>query len=129
MDLSLASYIFRKLLVTPSRHCLRLHPRAISRATLNLQQCRSYALRRGQDDGEGGSRWQQRMDAFPKDMSKQLREYPQVTSFDLRNRLRRPRRVKMHARDFIEGLLAQLNATKWLMQTRQFIQSQLWILL
>lgn len=109
MDSSVATYIFRQLLATPSRNCLRLHSCAASRATLNVRQRRSYALRRGQNDGDGGSRWQQRMDAFPKDMSKQLREYPKVTSFDLRNRLHRPRRVRMLARDFIEGQLARWN--------------------
>ncbi|ERF70201.1 hypothetical protein EPUS_00389 [Endocarpon pusillum Z07020] len=42
-------------------------------------------------------------------MSKQLREYPKVTSFDLRNRLHRPKRVKMLARDFIEDSLYNPN--------------------
>jgi hypothetical protein len=70
---------------------------------LHSSHRRSYAVRGKQDDQDGGSGWQQRIDAFPKDMSKQLREYPKVTSFDLRNRLHRPRRVKMLARDFIEG--------------------------
>ena len=93
----LVSHIPQQVLAIQSRTCLT------SRAALNLKQRRSYGLRRKQDDREGGSRWQQRMDAFPKDMSKQLREYPKLTSFDLRNRLHRPRRVKMLARDFIEG--------------------------
>jgi hypothetical protein len=107
MDSPAVSHLFRQLFARPSRNCLRLHSCTTSRAALNPQQRRSYLLGRKKDDEDGGSRWQQRIDAFPKDMSKQLREYPKVTSVDLRNRLHRPRRVKMLARDFVEGWLAQ----------------------
>ena len=107
MDSLLVTHIFRQLLTTPSRHCLRLQSCAASRITLNPQQRRRHVVRSKRDDKDGGSKWQQRIDAFPKDMSRQLREYPKVTTFDLRSRLHRPRRVKMLARDFIEGPLAQ----------------------
>lgn len=129
MDSPAVTHIFRQLLAIPSRKCLRLQSYAASRKALNAQQRRSYALRRNQDDAHGGSRWQQRIDAFPKDMSKQLREYPKVTSFDLRNRLHHPRRVKMLARDFFEGQQGHWNPCCWLIHNRQSVQSQLWILL
>jgi len=102
MDSPVVNYIFRQLSL-PSRRCLHSRPFAPLRQTPREQQCRTYVLRRSQDDGQGGSRWQQRIDAFPKDISKQLREYPKLTASDLRYRSQRPRRVKMLARDFIEG--------------------------
>ena len=103
MDSPLISHLFRRLFARPSRDCLRLPAHPATRAALGTQQRRSYVLGRKRQDEDGGSRWQQRIDAFPKDMSKQLREYPKVTSVDLRNRSHRPRRVKMLARDFVEG--------------------------
>ncbi len=103
MDSPVVFHIIRQLFATPSTNCLRTPSHTALRASLIPQQRRSYALRRNQDGARGGKNWQQRIDAFPKDMSQQLHEYPKVTSFDLRNRLHRPRRVKMLARDFIEG--------------------------
>ena len=102
MDTPVFNYIFRQL-YAPSRRCLRSRSFPPLKKPSREQQCRTYALRRSQDDGQGGSRWQQRIDAFPKDMSKQLREYPKLTASDLRHRTQRPRRVRMLARDFIEG--------------------------
>jgi hypothetical protein len=49
------------------------------------------------------------MDAFPRDMSKQLKEYPRVTATDLRHRTQRPRRVKMYTREFIDGMSPRKN--------------------
>src|SRR5277367_1490655 len=102
MDTPVFNRIFRQL-CAPSRRCLRSQSFPSLQKPSREQQCRTYALRRSQDDGQGGSRWQQRIDAFPRDMSKQLREYPKLTASDLRHRTQRPRRVRMLARDFIEG--------------------------
>jgi hypothetical protein len=102
MDTPVFNCIFRQL-CAPSRRCLRSRSFPSLQKPSREQQCRTYALRRSQDDGQGGSRWQQRIDAFPRDMSKQLREYPKLTASDLRHRTQRPRRVRMLARDFIEG--------------------------
>jgi hypothetical protein len=113
MDSPVVSQFFRQLLTTPSRHCLRLPSCAASQGPLNTPPRRSYVWGRKRGDEDGGSRWQQRIDAFPKDMSKQLREYPKVTSLDLRNRLHRPRRVKMLARDFVEGQLTLQEILRW----------------
>jgi len=103
MDCPAVTQIFRRLFAQPARDCLRQKVRALPRLALPRCQRRYYALRRKGDDEHGGSRWQQRIDAFPRDMSKQLKEYPRVTSTDLRHRTQRPRRVKMLTRDFIEG--------------------------
>jgi hypothetical protein len=102
MDTPVLNYIFRQL-YAPPRRCLRSRSFPPLKKPSREQQCRTSALRRSQDDGQGGSRWQQRIDAFPRDMSKQLREYPKLTAGDLRHRTQRPRRVRMLARDFIEG--------------------------
>lgn len=68
-------------------------------------QRRHYALRKTDADGQGGSSWQQRLDHFPKDVSRQIREFPRVTARELRHREQRPRRVKMYAREFIDDSL------------------------
>ena len=109
MDAAVLTKVFRDLFARPARKCLRRHAATswIGFPALSLQQRRSYATRRKQDDAHGGSKWQQRIDAFPKDMSSQLREYPKVTSHDLRHRAQRPTRVKMLTRDFIEGMQFQ----------------------
>ena len=49
------------------------------------------------------SSWQQRTDIFPPDKLREYERYPMVTSDILRSRRERPKRVKMLARDFIEG--------------------------
>ncbi|KIX01846.1 uncharacterized protein Z518_09573 [Rhinocladiella mackenziei CBS 650.93] len=109
MDSPAIARIFQQLFTRPSRHCLRCS-RAPSRTSVpSVQQRRTYALRRRQDDKDGGSAWQQRIDAFPRDMSRQLKEYPRVTAQDLRHRTQRPRRVKMLTRDFIEDSLYNPN--------------------
>lgn len=103
MDSPIVARILRQLLTRPARNCLYPPPRLGSRPSVNLQHRRWYALGQKRGDEDGGSKWQQRMDAFPKDMAKQVREYPKVTADALRNRLHRPKRVKMLARDFLEG--------------------------
>ncbi|KIW66824.1 hypothetical protein PV04_06118 [Phialophora macrospora] len=113
MDSPAVARIFRQLFTRPSRNCLRLQcprqqDRLRSAPQLN-QQRRAYTLRRKEDEPGGGSTWQQRIDAFPKDMSKQLKEYPRVTAQDLRHRTQRPRRVKMLTREFIDDSLYNPN--------------------
>ena len=104
MDTLLASQIFRRLFLKPARNCLRKQQGRHAWTTLPLTACRAYATsRRRPDDPDGGSRWQQRIDAFPRDMSKQLKEYPKMTAPELRHRTNRPTRVKMLTREFIEG--------------------------
>lgn len=109
MDSPLINSIFRQLF-SPARGCLKqqAHLRSSFQKTLKEQR-RTYALRQGDSDGKGGSNWQQRLDHFPRDVSKQLREYPRVTARDLRYRTNRPRRVKMLTRDFIDDSLYNPN--------------------
>jgi hypothetical protein len=56
------------------------------------------------ETGRNESTWQQRTDILPHDMSEEYSKFPTVTADDLRGRRERPRRVKMLARDFIEGM-------------------------
>lgn len=100
MESPWVSQLFRQLFSQRARHCLRLQAQATKLSP--CQQRRQYVTRRLKDPAYTSS-WQQRIDAFPKDMSKQLQEYPQVTAKELRVRRQRPRRVKMPIRDFIEG--------------------------
>ena len=107
MDSPVLNRIFWQLFSAPARGCLysaRRNPPP-SRSHLLLPQRRGYArgLRSKEDDGSGRSTWQQRLDYFPKDVSKQLKEFPRVTARELRHRAQRPKRVKMYTRDFIEG--------------------------
>lgn len=106
----LVGHLFCQLFSRPARGCLRKRIAYSNLLVEPIHLRRGYAFaRRRQDDEDGGSRWQQRIDAFPKDMSKQLREYPKVTAYDLRHRTNRPRRVKMLTRDFIEGKAERAN--------------------
>jgi hypothetical protein len=104
MDSPVVSQIFRQLFTSPARCCLRHYtPVSLSTHTTSFSQRRTYALRRPEKEPGGSSRWQQRIDAFPKNMSKQLKEYPRVIATDLKHRTQRPRRVRMLTRDFIDG--------------------------
>lgn len=98
----MASPVFAQVLrqlFAPSRACLRA-PRPSSLSQFKLAPRRYYG-RHGITESQ--DKWQQRLDAFPADMSAQLKSYPMVTAKELRGRHHRPRRVKMLARDFIEG--------------------------
>ena len=133
MDSPAATRIFQKLFTRPARNCLRLQcARRLAPLNAQLQaqdQRRTYIPRHKQDDASGGSTWQQRIDAFPKDMSKQLREYPRVTAQDLRHRTQRPRRVKMLTREFMDGRReCGSSCGRRLTVRRQPVQSQLRLL-
>ena len=47
--------------------------------------------------------WQRRKDEVPPEVAKELNDYESVTSEKMRTRDRKPKRVKMLMRDFIEG--------------------------
>ena len=104
MDTPFATQVFRRLFSRPARNCIRAK-QPQGRALGLTRPQRHYASRASQkeDDGSGNSNWQQRIHAFPRDVSKQLREYPRVSSNELKSRTQRPKRVKMYTRDFIEG--------------------------
>ncbi|RMZ74842.1 hypothetical protein DV737_g5681, partial [Chaetothyriales sp. CBS 132003] len=116
MDSPVVGHVFRQLFATPARRCLhaysRTRPDAVGRRRghhARPAQRRSYAIRHREDDGHGRSNWQQRLDAFPRDISQDVKEAPRVTSEELRHRVNRPRRVKMYTRDFIEDSLYNLS--------------------
>ena len=106
MNSPVVNRIFRQLFTAPARGCLHSARRKPPpRVHLLSPQRRGYArgIRSKEDDGSGRSTWQQRLDYFPKDVSKQLKEFSRVTARELRHRAQRPKRVKMYTRDFIEG--------------------------
>lgn len=109
MDSALATQFFRQLFARPARQCLQAQARARSFPLRNPLQRRAYALRHKEDDGSGRSNWQQRLDHFPPDVTKEIGQYPRVTAAELRHRSQRPRRVKMYTRDFIDDSLYNPN--------------------
>ncbi|PGH12748.1 hypothetical protein AJ79_04109 [Helicocarpus griseus UAMH5409] len=112
MDSPVIAHIFRQLFrhrgcqLAHSRPCVLSHSPIPSRPR-PYQQCRTYASKLSirKKSEEDTTFWRHRTDFFPKDMSKELREFPMVTANELRSRPHRPRRVKMLARDFIEDSL------------------------
>ena len=112
MDLPLASMIFRRLLSHQTCSRVRFYA-PISGQPLLGAPGRRYHRSSKEDDGEDDSRqtsdWQMRTDIFPPDKLRDYERYPMVTSDMLRSRRERPKRVKMLARDFIEGNLPQLD--------------------
>lgn len=106
MDSPIVTQLFRRLFQHRGSQLLQSHsslphriPRGCQRQTRQLAS-RPPTRRRKDDDG---TLWRHRIDDFPRDMSTELKEYPLVTADELRARPQRPKRVKMLARDFIEG--------------------------
>ncbi|KAI4286811.1 MAG: hypothetical protein L6R35_003935 [Caloplaca aegaea] len=56
------------------------------------------------EDAHDPDFWQQRSDILPPDKAEEFAKYPMVNANMLRSRRDRPRKVKMLARDFIEGM-------------------------
>ncbi len=105
MDSPLISQVFRRLLSHQTCSRLRFHPLIPRQSPLNALG-RKYYRSSKEDDTDGDpqtSSWQQRSDIFPPDKLRDYERYPMVTADALRSRRERPRRVKMLARDFIEG--------------------------
>lgn len=105
MDSPLISHVFRRLF--SHQICSRIR----SHSSLPFRRANAPYQRHYQTGGEGvsdddrrQSHWQQRTDLFPQDKSRDFERYPMVTANALRGRRERPRRVKMLARDFIEGM-------------------------
>jgi hypothetical protein len=110
MDSPLLTRLFRQLFSRRACQSLRSHSKLPSRiqGTTTHGQSRSLSSTGGRRDAAGDSKrnesnWQQRTDLFPLDMSEEYQKYPMVSADQLRGRRERPRRVKMLARDFIEG--------------------------
>ena len=104
MDSPLMAQVFRRLLSHQTCSRLRFHP-ALSRRSSNAPGRRYYRSSSEDVDDDRGqtSSWQQRTDIFPPDKLREYERYPMVTADALRNRRERPKRVKMLARDFIDG--------------------------
>lgn len=106
MDSTLASTVFQRLLSHQTCSKLRFHSSTASgRALLQRRYYRSSKEDDGDDDSRQTSNWQMRSNIFPPDKLRDYERYPFVTSNMLRSRRERPKRVKMLARDFIEGIV------------------------
>ena len=105
MDSPLASKIFQRLLSHQTCSRTRFYP-PTGRLLLNAPGQRYYRTSK-EENGDDGNRqasdWQMRTDIFPPDKLRDYEKYPIVTSDMLKSRRERPKRVKMLARDFIEG--------------------------
>ena len=108
MESALASKIFRRLLSHQTCSRLRFYPPTSGQLQLHVPG-RRYHKSSKRDDGDDDSRqtsdWQMRTESFPPDKLRDYERYPMVTSNMLRSRRERPKRVKMLARDFIEGIV------------------------
>ena len=112
MESALLTRVFRRLLSHQTCSKLRYHA-STPRAMLNAPQRRWYKSPKEDKspddyDARRESDWQQRTDFFPPDKMKEYEKYPMVTCTQLRSRRERPTRVKMLARDFIEGEFPRL---------------------
>ena len=131
MDSPLMTRVFRCLF--SHQTCSRLHfPPALSRIPpLNSPGRRCYRSSSEDVDDDRGqqSNWQQRTDIFPPDKLREYERYPMVTADALRNRRERPKRVKMLARDFIDGSWPIEPSSPYAnVMARQSVQSPLWLL-
>ena len=105
MDAHLLSRVFRQLFShqTCSRLCYPRHASAYNYRRA-FSYSRSYAKPKpGKEPFNQDSNWQQRLDYFPADRSREFEKYPLVTADSLRTWKKRPRKVKMLTRDFVEG--------------------------
>ena len=112
MDSPVLTQLFRQLFSHPA--CQSSNPivgssyrRVIRGQYLRLSACqrRSLLTRKTNPktrDSEGESFWTKRGD-YPRDISRQMREFPTITAKDLRNHRERPTQVKMLTREFIDG--------------------------
>ena len=104
MDSPLIAQVFRHLLSHQTCSRLRFHPPLSRRIPPNAPGRRYYrSSNEDEVEDRSTSNWQQRTDIFPPDKLREYERYPTVTSDILRSRRERPKRVKMLARDFIEG--------------------------
>ena len=106
MDSPVASKIFQRLLSHQTCSRLCFYPPTSRRLDFRARGRRYYRSSQendGEDDSRQTSDWQMRTDIFPPDKQRDYEKYPMVTSDVLRSRTERPKRVKMLARDFIEG--------------------------
>lgn len=107
MESALLTRVFRQLLSHQTCSRLRYYP-SLRGVTFNGVQKRDYRSAKDDNslddfDARRESDWQQRTEILPPDKMKEFEKYPMVTADQLKSRRERPKRVKMLARDFIEG--------------------------
>lgn len=101
MDSPVVTRLFRRLFAHETCSTLRTQRLALGRQ--QWLQRRGYRDHAHSREGGQGT-WQQRTAFFPEDKTDEYRQYPAVTADQLRVWKKRPRRVKMLMRDFIEGI-------------------------
>jgi len=108
MDSLLVSSVFRMLF---HHRALRLCRTTTPLLARPHPHSRPFATSSSPGGGRGGHQpkerqvvWQPRSIHMYQDVSEEFGQYPMVTAADLAGRGERPRRVKMWARDFIDGL-------------------------
>lgn len=107
MDSPLVTKLFRRLFSHKTCSRTRVHaplPFRISGNHPRKYQYHGFSKEDDNDEAQQESHWQPRTDIYPEDKSRDFKRFPMVTADDLRGRRERPRRVKMLARDFIEGM-------------------------
>ena len=110
MDSPVITQVFRRLFSHQICSRIRSHSSLPFRIASTPYRRYSQTNREGiNDDDRRESSWQQRTDIFPQDKSRDFERYPMVTANALGGRRERPRRVKMLARDFIEGMTLVLD--------------------
>ncbi|KAF2099610.1 DUF185-domain-containing protein [Rhizodiscina lignyota] len=106
MDSPAVTKLFRRLFAHETCSTLRTQRLSSVRQQSLAQYHQRRKYRNQVRSREGGTgTWQQRTSFFPEDKTNEYREYPTVTADQLRAWRRRPRRVKMLMRDFIEDSL------------------------
>ena len=108
MDSPAVNRLFRRLAThqfcRPTQHVADINSRQLRAESTRAAVVRKTpASPRPRTTSE--SSWQQRTDHFPLDKAEDFKRYPTVTADALRSRKKRPQRVKMLLRDFIEDSL------------------------
>jgi len=105
MDLPCARRFFRQLFVYSTSQCHRQTPPIaprIAKSKITSRRVGVYSKIRRNEPTEIVA-WQQKTEVLPEDRALEFSTYGLMTANELRLKSRKPRRVKMLLRDFIEG--------------------------
>lgn len=103
MNSVLLTRVFRRLFSHQTCSRLLSHPPLPYRTSTHSRRGYGWAPEQGIKRDGLDIMWQQRPDVVSLDMMKEFQSFPTVTADALRNRRKRPSKVKMLMRDFIEG--------------------------
>jgi len=131
MEPPFVAQIFWRLL--SHQTCSKLRYTSLQRSFHPKSSGRRYYRGTSNDQSNAEDRqtsdWQQRTDISPPDKLEEYGKYPMITATELRSRRERPKRVKMLARDFIDGMPSwEPQQSPVLIWYRQSLQPSLWLL-